>query len=300
MSGRFWFKSCNHAGDIEAEGDMEVESYLAEKGYSGNTLDKYRRALNCAFAEIKDLKRLSPMAFKNWLSNHAWGSSAQWVSFCAIRGFISWRYGTNHPALKLRIHRADAGPQRALTMNQVQILLASFDSMTIKGIRDLAICSLMLDSGLRSSEICHLELKHLNLIDRHLHVIIKGGRWGEGVFSQDTARYISCWLDQREACAKPGVKALFIGLGGNTRGSPLTRDGLGCIVSTWGIKSGVGILSPHDLRRTFAVLATRLHAPARVLQVAGRWKNLAMVERYTAAITADDFEEFFPVASAMS
>ncbi len=80
----------------------------------------------------------------------------------------------------------------------------------------------------------------------------------------------------------------------------MTRDGLGCITSTWGDKAGIGMLSPHDLRRTFAVLATRMHAPARVLQVAGRWSNIQMVERYTNAITADDFEEYFPVAGAMS
>ncbi len=277
-----------------------LENYLAEKGWSGSTLEKYRRALESLLKEKQDLKRMNAMELREWLDSHSWGSSAQWVAFCAVKGYLQWKYGEKHPALKLKIRRLEAGPQRSLTMDQVRILLASFDTMSCKGIRDLAMCTLMLDSGLRSSEICRLELKYLNMAERHLSVIIKGGRWGEGVFSSETASYLENWLNQREKIAKPGVRTVFVGIGGDTRGMPMTRDGLGCIMSTWGDKAGIGMLSPHDLRRTFAVLATRMHAPARVLQVAGRWSNIQMVERYTNAITADDFEEYFPVAGAMS
>lgn len=279
---------------------MTIEIYLAERGYTGETLDKYRRALEHLVKEIQDLENLDALKLRSWLDAHDWGSSAKWVAWCTVKGFLSWKYGADHPALRLKVRRTEAGPQRSLNMGQVKIILASFDTMTAKGIRDLAICSLMLDSGLRSSEICRLDLKNLNLTERHLAVIIKGGKWGEGVFSQLTASYLDHWLAIRNELAKPGTHTVFIGLGGDTRGMPLTREGFTCIVRAWGVHAGIGALSPHDLRRTFAVLATRLHAPARVLQVAGRWSNIAMVERYTQAIVADDFEEYFPVTGAMS
>jgi integrase/recombinase XerC len=239
------------------------------------------------------------LAFKAWLDAHAWGHSMQWVAYNALKGFIAWQYGKSHPALALKIKRGESGPQRVLNMEQVKTLLASFNTMSPKGIRDLAICTLMLDSGLRVSEICRLEMKYLNIQDRHLAVIIKGGRWGKGVFSVETARYLENWIDIRGNFAAPDVKTVFVGIKGNTPGRPMTRYGMGIVVRDWGKRAGIGQLSPHDLRRTFAVIATRLRAPARTLQVAGRWNSLAMVEHYTEAITAEDFEEFFPVAGAM-
>lgn len=279
---------------------MNFEDYLAEQGYEGNTLDKYRRALILFSLEIKNTRKVSVMEMRSWLDGHGWGSSARWVSWCAVKGYLRWLCGEDHPALKLKIKRQEAGPQRSLNMNAVKQLLGSFDTMTARGVRDLAICTLALDSGLRSSEICRLELKSLSILDRHLMVIIKGGRWGEGVFSTETARYLDNWITIRSQFALEGTRTVFVSIGGDTRGKPLTRDGLGCVVSSWASKAGIDVLSPHDLRRTFAVLATRLHAPARVLQVAGRWSNISMVERYTQAISAEDFEPYFPVAGAMN
>jgi site-specific recombinase XerD len=297
MSGRFYLVKWP---DIAAEGMMNFVAYLVEKGITGNTFNLYSYALKLAIAEIKDLEHLTPIAFKAWLDGHiAWGSSAKYVAYNALKGFIAWQYGQNHPALALKVKKKEAGPQRVLNMQQVQALLAIFDTMTPKGIRDLAICTLMLDSGLRVSEVCHLEVKNLNIQERHLSVIIKGGRWGEGVFSMETARYLENWIVLRKDLAVSGIKTVFVGIGGNTPGQPLTREGMRAITRDWGKKAGIGELSPHDFRRTFAVLATRLHAPARTLQVAGRWKSMSMVEHYTAAINAEDFEDFFPVSGAM-
>jgi integrase len=53
------------------------------------------------------------------------------------------------------------------------------------------------------------------------------------------------------------------------------------------------------LRRTFATIAIRNGAPTRVVQAAGRWADVAMVEHYTAAIEAEDFERYSPVESLM-
>lgn len=278
---------------------MNIDDYLAERGYKGNTLERYQRALRLLEKAFPELEKITAASFHAWLDNSGWGHNAIWVAYTASKGYLRWKFGDDHPALRLKIKREVSAPQRCLKMAQVQALLAMFDTTSPKGIRDLAICALMLDSGLRVSEVAHLEIKHLDIAERHLHVIIKGGRWGEGVFSQETAIYLSNWLAVREGIVDPKTTTVFCGIGGSTPGLAMTRDGLKVLFRYWGKQSGIGALSPHDLRRTFAVVATRLRAPSRVLQVAGRWKDIKMVEHYTATITADDFEDYFPVAGAM-
>lgn len=278
---------------------MGIEEYLAERGYRGTTLEHYRYTLQMFEAAFPHLEEITALSFRDWLESHGWGHNMIRVTYMACRGYLRWKLGEDHPAIKLKIKREPTAPQRFLKMQQVQQLLALFDTTTPKGIRDLAICSLMLDSGLRVSEICHLEIRYLDLEERRLQVIIKGGKWGEGIFGNETAVYLANWLKVREKIAKPATRTVFCGVGGNTPGMPLTRNGLKTLFYYWGEALGIGAFSPHDLRRTFAVIATRLHAPSRVLQVAGRWSDIKMVERYTAGITADDFEDYFPVSGAM-
>ena len=278
-----------------------IEKFLSFHGeYSPNTADRYGRALRLLISDYPDLARLDPGQLHGWLNSHGWGNSAQYVALCAVKAFLRWKFGLTHPALALRFRRLDAGPQRSLKLAQVRQLLGSFTTMTERGVRDLALASLLLDSGLRASEVCGLELRYLDLEECHLVVMVKGRRWGEGVYSSFTAAYLGNWLAIRERLATVGIRTVFVSVGGKTPGRPLTRRGLGIIVSGWGLTAGVSPLSPHDLRRTFAMISTRLGAPARVLQVAGRWRSLEMVERYTASIEAVDFRPYFPLGAVMA
>lgn len=152
----------------------------------------------------------------------------------------------------------------------------------------------MLDAGLRCSEICNLTLNGLDLEGRVLRVKVKGGQLQFGVFSYYTQMYLDAWLNVRVALED----TVFVSIGGTKSKHRLTRCGLQVEVRRWGKRIGV-VLSPHDLRRTFAVLATHAGAPGRVLQIAGRWSSLEMVERYTGSITAAAFENYFPVKSVM-
>ena len=56
---------------------------------------------------------------------------------------------------------------------------------------------------------------------------------------------------------------------------------------------GIAGLSPHVMRRTFATLAIRQGASTRLVQVAGGWSNIHMVQIYTQAIQPSDLDGFF-------
>jgi integrase len=70
------------------------------------------------------------------------------------------------------------------------------------------------------------------------------------------------------------------------------------IVRRWGEKLGFR-LSPHDLRRTFTTLSLKNGAPSRLVQVAGRWSSIEMVERYSQAITPGEYDDYFPTSKLL-
>jgi len=264
-----------------------VDEFLASRPYSQATKDTYRRAL-LLLIQLDRLEQISAAELLRFADRNGWGNSQQYVAVCACRAFLSWRFGTMHPGLGVRIKRIRPRRQRVLSAQRVLDLLVIFDRTTVKGLRDLAICALAIDTGLRLAELCRLRITDVDLQQRSLQVIIKGGQWGMGVFSEQTAIYIAEWL----AVRKGQAETVFA----STRTwRPLTREGLKVTVRRWGEQAGFK-LSVHDLRRTFATLATIFGAPSRVVQAAGRWSDLAMVEHYTAGITAEEIRPYLPVA----
>lgn len=279
----------------------DIEQFLTEHyPYSSNTKQIYRRVLMLLFDTNPDIERLTSVEFDRWISSiEQWGGSMRWLAYSATRSFLRWKYGDDHPALKLKIKREKSGPQRTLTISQAKKLHDYFDTSSSKGIRDLAIFSILLDTGIRESELCNWQLETLFLDTGTLTVRTKGGEWGYGIFCNHTAMYMTAWLEHRSAIAQSGVQNIFVGIGGTKPGTPITPSGLRVIVRKWGQASGIGPLSPHDFRRTFATIATIAKAPTRLTQLAGRWSHIAYVEHYTRALELQAFLPFSPIAKIL-
>lgn len=273
----------------------DITDFINSKPYSQCTIESYTRLITRAFNELGDLKTITADGLRQWLNKPDWGDNHRWVAYCAIRSFLRWRYGDYHPALRLKIKRRETPPQRFLNDDSVKKLMESFNTSTPKGKRDLAIFCVLLDTGLRCSEVCNLEIKHLDLDNCHLSVIIKGGKWGNATFSPYTRQVLISWLAERKRFVEKSFRYVFCSIGGNTPGRKLTRDGLKTIMHGWAKHAGIAKLSPHDLRRTFAIMATRNGAPSRIVQIAGRWSSIEMVERYTRGLTIDDIKPYLPV-----
>ena len=275
-----------------------IERFLIEQGYSKETKDKYRRVLLELIDTVEDLSALDAVDLLAFVDRAEWGNSAQYVALAGCKAFLRWRYGAYHPALQARLRREKSKRQRRLSADQALRLLSSFDPSTPKGSRDLAIASLALDTGLRVSELCRVTIANTDLTRLQLQVIIKGGEWGGAVFSQQTAFYLSAWLDRRRAFARADVETVFVSVGGTTVGKALTRSGLQLTVKRWGESIGIR-LSPHDFRRTFAVLTTQNGAPSRVVQIAGRWSDIEKVELYTRELEQSAITPYLPVSNLL-
>lgn len=286
----------------------EIDRFFETQGrkWALSTADKYRWCLEDFAGWLiqeklpGDPREITTAHISRYLdSKLSWSANMQYIAIVSLRNFFRWKLGRDgSPAEEIRYPKRHRKPQRTLDEPRIMQILSVLDTATAKGIRDTAIVLLMLDSGLRASEVCNLQRYHVDLENRTFLAQIKGGRWSDGVFGMYCASTLSQWMDIRPQIAKPEEPALFVGIGGIKPGTALTRNGLKSIFLQIGQKAGVHF-SPHDMRRTFATMAIRAGAPSRLVQVAGRWNDLAMVERYSQAIRPQDMDPYSPVNKLM-
>jgi integrase/recombinase XerD len=262
----------------------EIDNFLASKPFSPTTKQTYEPILR-ALLNAVGLENLTPARLSQFVESQH-GAARRKLTLYACKSFIRWYFGETHPALSVKTKPVKPRLQRTLTADQLTHLLSSFNTYEAKGARDLAICALAVDTGLRLSELCRLRINDFNFNDNSLQVQVKGGSHGSAVFSEQTAAILKHWMTYR----KP-TPAFFQ----NTfTGSNLTPSGLRVTMRRWG--SAIGIkLSPHDLRRTFATLSLANGASTRVVQLAGRWSNSQMVELYSRALEQKTIAPFLPI-----
>lgn len=289
--------------ELNAAMDQSIrdwENWLLAAGRSRTTVSAYAWDVR---ALAKRYPGLSPFDYKLADLNRYQaerrlaevGDSARKRSVSAAKSFFGYVCGKKSPAARLPVPRVKLlkHTPRTLTWEQVSAVLAACETTQARGLRDLAIICLLMESALRNAEVCRLELEKVDLAGHRLRVVTKGGKEQSGSFDGLTAQYLGAWIAARPDFALPSTKTLFCSLGGLTPGAPLTPEGLRGIFKKIGKDAGLPDgFSPHDLRRSCATLKTQLGAPTRTVQVGGRWNNLAQVETYTRAISLDDFERY--------
>lgn len=180
-------------------------------------------------------------------------------------------------------------PQRTLSKNEIKRIMDTFqDDNSYHGIRNSAIVVLLLDTGLRAAELCSVEMRNLNLANRRIHILGKGGQWEFVYYSRNCDEKLDQWISTRTEIKHLSCDKLFFSIGGSKPGSPLTPRGLRTILRDVGKAAGVDKTNPHAFRRSFATLRIKRGQSSRGVQRLGRWKNLANLERYTQALMADD------------
>jgi len=148
--------------------------------------------------------------------------------------------------------------------------------------RDRAILWVLVDTGLRASELCDLTIADYDEKRGRLHV-----RHGKG----DKARFTPVGATTKRALwryladrpdAKPN-EPLF-----STRtGTHLSRDNLGNLLESIGDVAGVSNVYPHKFRHTFAINFLRNGGNILLLQSILGHESLEMVRRYAKIAESD-------------
>lgn len=116
--------------------------------------------------------------------------------------------------------------------------------------RNEAILLLLLDTGVRASELCNAKMKDIDLTQRTLRVLGKGNKFRTCYLGREATKALMKYLRTHP---KEPEQPLFAGEGGRTTGEQLTASGLFQLLKRLSKAAGIPVYGPHALRRTFAV-----------------------------------------------
>ncbi len=214
--------------------------------------------------------------------------ATQSLAFRSISPFWKWAVEEGEiresPMARMRPPVVPQDPPRVLTEAELQKLLDACRGKDFEARRDLAIISLLADSGMRRGECSALAVTDIDL-DAGVAVVSaehsKGRRVRLARFGYRTAVALERYLRVRKEHPYASSEALWLGRRGPTTGSGVLQ-----ILERRGRQAGVRAFV-HQLRHTYAhqFLASG-GQEGDLMQLAG-WRDRGMLRRYGASAAAE-------------
>ena len=151
--------------------------------------------------------------------------------------------------------------------------------------RAVAIMYFLLDTGVRVSELCSLNVCDLDFNEHRGIVLGKGNKERYIYFSPRTVVRLKDYLDTREDIKQRNDVPLFASL--DLPHQRMHKGGIEYILRELGKKSGVNRLHPHLVRATFATNLSKKGVPIEIIAKLLGHANLNTIHRYV--LVTDDF-----------
>jgi len=254
----------------------------AEKRFSANTVSSYRKDLEslekyCLDQKITAWRKLRTHHLRTYAAkifSRGLGPRSIQRRLSGIRSFMNYllREGLikSNPASGIKTPKA---PKRL-----PNVLLLNIPETNPISIRDKAILELLYSSGLRLTELVNLNPIDLNLKDKSLMVMGKGGKTRMVPIGQKAIEAVNQWLDVRSQLAKIDEEALFVG----STGARLGQRAIQARITHWGKKNGIQqSVYPHLLRHSFATHLLEASGDLRAVQELLGHKDISTTQIYT-------------------
>ena len=296
----------------ETNWDALIDAHLVrlrvERGLSTHSLEAYSRDLR-SFHDFCRVHRIEPPQFDGGaltrylesLADRGFAPTSQRRHLSAVRGLAREMLDrgviNRDPLLSGKLTNLSRKLPRTLSRRDIEMLLETIDTSTVRGLRDRAMLELAYSSGLRVSELVGVQLPHLNLRAGLVTVPGKGGKERMIPLGRSAASAIAEYLKRREEelrCAAtnrtpraalksaPRSRALFI----SRLGGPMTRQGFFKALKAWAAADRrLSWMSPHTLRHSFATHLLEQNIDIRVIQVLLGHSKLETTALYTRVAT---------------
>ncbi|SJN41267.1 Site-specific recombinase XerD [Microbacterium esteraromaticum] len=278
--------------------DRALDEYLRhvtiERGLSAHTIAAYRRDLN-GYLEwltaqgITEIEAVTASVVSDFIAQRSaavpppaatslarlQSSVRNWHRFLAREEIAS-----DDPSGRLRPPKTPQRLPKALTIDQVERLLAAPPSDEPIGIRDRALLELLYATGARVSEVVSLDVDDLAYGD----VLRLRGK-GDKERIVPVGSYARVAVDAYLTRVRPQLAAkgratarLFLG----ARGAPLSRQSAWLVIRSAAERAQIAAeVSPHTLRHSFATHLLQGGADVRVVQELLGHASVATTQIYT-------------------
>ena len=266
---------------------LQIDEFLSfcavERNLSTHTVQAYRRDLEryAAFLTARGVQGIADVTeahladFQIALSTGKDGGGRLTPSSiarttAAVRGLhrfaVRERWVGSDATRGITVPTAARRLPKALTIDQIERLIAAADPATTIGLRTRALVELLYSSGTRISEALALDLDDMSFDDRVVLVRGKGNKQRLVPVGAHAKNALDAYLVQARpafATRGKGSPALFL----NERGARLSRQSAWGDLETLADVAGLrDLVSPHALRHSFATHLLNGGADIRVVQ----------------------------------
>jgi integrase/recombinase XerD len=305
-----------------------IQTYLdhltVERGMSRHTVAAYRRDLHryadyLAELGVSDPSQVSSAMVGNYAARLREGIAAPdgngWIEaplanasvaraviavrslhrFAAAEGLTA-----EDPARSVRPPKPPRRLPKALSLEQVQAILAVPATDSEVGLRDAALLELLYGTGIRISEAVTLDVDEVDRLARTpadepapgLRVLGKGDKERIVPVGSYARKALDAYLVRGRpmlVAAGRGTPALFV----NTRGDRLSRQSAWAVLRSVAEKAGITAeVSPHTLRHSYATHLLDGGADIRVVQELLGHASVTTTQIYTL-VTIEHLREVF-------
>ena len=266
----------------------EYITYLqVEKGLARHTLESYRRDLERLDRvatklgqPVSDLTRPDLRKWIAQLSREGLAPSSVARAVSAARGFYRFLmldgHIKHHPAEDLDTPQKFSYLPRFLTVEEIDLLFAAPDTTTEEGVRDRAMLELMYAAGLRVSELVGLKQMEVDLNAGVVNCHGKGSKERRVPVGKSAIQWLQRYASVKAAYGQPAYPNMFL-----YRGKPLTRHVAWSIIKQHAATAGLGNVSPHTLRHSFATHLLQHGADSRSVQALLGHSDISTTQIYT-------------------
>jgi integrase/recombinase XerD len=277
--------------DLHTAADLYLSHVAAEKGLARNSVEAYGQDLRALIEllvrrDVHDAERVSRedmVAYLDNLSSRGLAGSTRARKVSSVRGFFKFLHREKlvdvDPFKDIRHGRRSRKIPKQVTVSDIERLLEAAGGEAPVKVRDRAMLELVYACGLRVSELVGLEMARVNLRDGFLTVSGKGGKERAVPIGRSAIGALRHYIrEARPELDRAGrVTTLFVGRGGR----PLTRQGFWKKLREYALAAGIGHVSPHMLRHSFATHLLDGGADLRAVQMMLGHADLSTTQIYT-------------------
>lgn len=257
-------------------------AYLKATRYSLNTVASYERIyarFGLSLPQAQPVATIKPSQVINYLASLEHVKAKTVLNhYIALSSLWSWLLSTGQASEHIvrKVPKPKAYPREILPLKQdeVRMLLKATEGQPWVGRASRAMIYMMLDNGLRSSEMCAAKVYDLDFSRGELRVLGKGNKERILPVSEFTLKQIRIYHDSRYNLRSDSP--LFA----TGYDQPMQRRRLRRTLVRLGELADIPRVHPHRFRHTFAVNYLRNGGDIYTLQKILGHSTLEMVKRY--------------------
>ncbi|MCB2177575.1 MAG: tyrosine-type recombinase/integrase [Actinomycetales bacterium] len=265
--------------------------YLRAERKSPATLRLYGQSVEFYARWLEDhgkpatADHLSRREIVDWLAdlNDTHEATTVRTRYRGLHRFCGWLVAEDeiptNPMTGVDLPRTKDRPVPVLTDAELAALVKVCAGKDFADRRDMAIIRVLLDCGVRVSELCGLSAMTAKDLDAGMLLVRgKGDKVRPVYFGARTAQALDRYVRVRATSRWSHLDALFL----SQRGA-MTTDGVRDVIRKRGEAAGITDLHPHRFRHTFAHDFLMAGGQERDLKRLAGWSSDTMLERYGAS-----------------